>query len=136
MEVQMDNQLMVIFVGIIAVCMVLITSIVLYIGFEIIQSIKMINKFVAHVENELSFISTKAAVTLHDLSELVNQLKGETRNVGEKGQLALHEMRNLIAFLHDEAQSLALKASNGIAKVTIGTLAIGALSQIFKKSKS
>lgn len=132
----MDNQLMIIFIGIIAVCMVIITSILLYIGFEIIQSIKMINNFVAHIENELSFLSTKAAVTLHDLSELVQQLKGETRNIGEKGQLALHEVRNLVAFLHDQAQSLALKASNGIAKVTIGTLAIGALSQIFKKNKS
>lgn len=132
----MDHQLMTVFIGIIAVCMVIITTIVLYIGLEVIRSIKTINKFVAHIENELSFISTKAAIALHDLSEFIQQLKGESRNIGEKGQLALNEVRNLVSFLHDEAQSLALKASNGIAKVTIGTLAIGVLSQIFKKNKS
>ncbi len=92
-----------------------------------------VHEFITHAQNELSFISGKAVVTLQDVSELLGQLKGETRSITEKSLISLHEMHALIAFLHDETKSLALKASNGIAKVTFGTLVIGALSQFFKK---
>jgi DNA integrity scanning protein DisA with diadenylate cyclase activity len=113
--------------------MSVITAVIVVIGVQSFKTVQRIQEFVGHVQNELSFISTKAAVTLHDVSELLTHLKGETRSISEKSLLALHEVRDLISYIHTETQSLALKASNGIAKVTIGTLAIGALSQLFKK---
>lgn len=128
-----DQQLLTLFVGIIAVCMVFITGVIVFIGIHTVKSMNQAQEFIAHVQNELSFLSTKAAVTLHDVSELLVHLKGETRTISEKSVLALHEVRNLIAYIHDETKSLALSASNGIAKVTVGTLVIGALSQLFKK---
>ncbi len=128
-----EHELLTIFVGIIAVCMVFITVVIIAIGVQTIKTILRMQDFINHVQNELSFISTKAAVTLHDVSELLTHLKEETRSISEKSLLALHEVRDLINYIHSETQSLALKASNGIAKITIGTLAIGALSQIFKK---
>lgn len=128
-----EQELLLIFVGIIAVCMVVITGVIIFIGVQTVKTMQTMHDFVDHAKNELSFLSTKAAVTLHDISELLVHLKGETRSVSEKSLLALHEMRNLIAYVHDETKTLALKASNGIAKVTIGTLAIGAMSQFFKK---
>lgn len=128
-----DQQLLTLFVGIIALCMVIITTVIVFIGIHSVKTMQKMHEFVAHVQNELSFLSTKAAVTLHDVSELLGHLKGETRAVSEKSVLALHEVRALIAYIHDETKSLALSASNGIAKVTIGTLVIGALSQLFKK---
>lgn len=128
-----DQELLLIFVGIIAVCMIVITAVIVYIGIQTVITMQKIHEFIAHVHNELSFLSTKAAVTLHDVSELLIHLKGESRTVSEKSLLALHEIRDLIAYIHEETKTLALKASNGIAKVTIGTLAIGAMSQLFKK---
>lgn len=128
-----EQELLLIFVGVIAVCMTIITVVILFIGIQTVKTIQKMHEFVDLVQNELSFLSTKAAVTLHDVSELLVHLKGETRSVSEKSLLALHEMRDLIAYVHDETKTLALKASNGIAKVTIGTLAIGAMSQFFKK---
>jgi uncharacterized protein YoxC len=128
-----EQQLLTLFVGIIAICMVIITLVIVFIGINSIKTMNKIHEFTDHLQNELSFISTKAAVTLHDVSELLTHLKGETRSISEKTALALHEIHDLIAYLHEEARALALRASNGIAKVTIGTLAIGALSQFFKK---
>ncbi len=128
-----DQELLLLFVGIIAVCMLVITGVIVFIGIQTFKTMQKMHEFIAHVQNELSFLSTKAAITLHDISELLVHLRGETRSVSEKSLLALHEMRDLIAYLHDETKTLALKASNGIAKVTIGTLAIGAMSQFFKK---
>lgn len=128
-----EQQLLTLFVGIIAICMVIITVVIVYVGIHSIKTMNKVHEFIAHVQNELSFISAKAIVTLHDVSELLAHLKGETRSISEKSTLALHEIHELISYLHMETRSLALKASNGIAKVTIGSLAIGALSQFFKK---
>lgn len=128
-----EQQLLTLFVGIIAICMVVITIVIIYIGINSIKTMNKVHEFIAHLQNELSFISGKAVVTLQDVSELLHHLKSETRAVTEKSLMSLHEMHALITFLHDETKSLALKASNGIAKVTIGTLVIGALSQFFKK---
>lgn len=128
-----EQELLLLFVGIIAVCMVLIAGVIVFIGIQTVKTMQKVHEFVDHVQNELSFLSTKAAVTLHDISELLTHLKGESRSISEKSLLALHEMRDLIAYVHDETKTLALKASNGIAKVTIGTLAIGAMSQFFRK---
>ncbi|MDD3770515.1 hypothetical protein E0765_09570 [Sulfuricurvum sp. IAE1] len=131
-----EQELLIIFTGIIAVCMVFITAVIVVIGVMAFKTFRRLNEFIGHVQNELSFISTKAAVTLHDVSELLAHLKDETRSISEKSLLALHEVRDLISYIHTETQSLALKASNAIAKVTIGTLAIGAMSQIFKKKSN
>ncbi|MDD5051875.1 MAG: hypothetical protein PHO27_03965 [Sulfuricurvum sp.] len=129
----MDNGLLTIFVGIIAVCMLFITVVIIFIGIHMIRSMQLLHEFVAHVQNELSFLSTKAALTLHEVNELLGHVKEETLSISEKSKLSLHELHDLISYLHDETKNLALKASNGIAKVTIGSLAIGALSQFFKK---
>jgi uncharacterized protein YoxC len=131
-----DQQLLTIFVGIIAICMIFITIVIIFIGINSIKTMHKVHEFIGHVQNELSFISGKAVVTLQDVSELLGQLKGETRSITEKSLMSLHELHALIAFFHDELKSLALKASNGIAKVTLGTLVIGALSQFFKKKSN
>lgn len=129
----MEGGTLTLFVGIIAACMVIITLVVIVIGIQLFKTVQRVHEFIAIAQNELSFISSKAVVTLHDVSELLSHLKEESTSIGDKTRLALHEVRDLIAYIHTETQGLALKASNGIAKVTVGTLAIGALSQIFRK---
>lgn len=125
--------LLTVFVGIIAVCMVIITSVIIFVGMQSAKTMQKTQEFMSHLQNELSFISTKAALTLHEVNELLAHLKDETKALSDKSKLSLHELHDLISYLHDETKTLALKASNGIAKVTVGTLAIGALSQFFKK---
>lgn len=129
----MDNQLLTVFVGIIALCSVFISVVIILIGLHALKTMKQVQEVATHLQNELSFLSTKAALTLHEVNELIIHLKAETRSISDKSKLSLHELHDLISFVHDETKSLALKASNGIAKVTIGSLAIGALSQILKK---
>ncbi|HEX5330166.1 hypothetical protein [Sulfuricurvum sp.] len=130
-----EQELLILFVGIIAICMLFITVVIVYIGIHSVKTMNRVHEFIAHLQHELSFISGKAVITLQDVSELLTQVKGETRSLSEKSLLSLHELHGLISFLHDETKSLALKASNGIAKVTIGSLVIGALSQFLKKKK-
>lgn len=135
-EYLMNNELLTIFVGIIAACMVFMTVVVVVIGLQIFKTMKRAHKFIDSVQNELSFLSTKAALTLHEMNELIGNLKAETRSLGGKSLAALNELHELIGYFHEQAKSLALKASNGIAKVTFGSLAIGALSQFFKKKSN
>ena len=129
----MDHELLTIFVGIIALCSVFITGVIILVALHALKTMQQINSFITHVQTELSFLSTKAALTLHEINELIIHLKSETQSISEKAKLSLHELHDLISYLHDETKSLALKASNGIAKVTFGSLAIGAISQILKK---
>ncbi|MDD5158143.1 hypothetical protein [Sulfurimonas sp.] len=132
----MNNELLTIFVGIIAVCMVFISIVVVVIGLQVFKTMKRLHGFIDSVQSELSFLSTKAALTLHEVNELIGSLKIETRSLGAKSLAGLHELHELIGYLHEQTKSLALKASNGIAKVTFGSLAIGALSQFFKKKSN
>lgn len=131
-----ETELLTLFVGIIAFCMLIITSVVIFIGVQSVKTMQKAQEFVSHVQNELSFLSTKAVLTLHEVNELLSHLKEETKVLSDKSKLSLHELHDLISYLHDETKTLALKASNGIAKVTIGSLAIGALSQFLKKKNT
>lgn len=132
----MSGEWMTVFVGIIAVCMVFITAVIVVIGLQTLQTMKRVHEFIGQAQNEISFLSTKVALTLHEVNELISHFKEETRALSDKSKLSLHELHDLISYLHDETKSLALKASNGIAKVTIGSLAIGALSQMLKKKSN
>lgn len=130
----MNNELLILFVGIIALCMIIITVVIALIGFHAVKMMQKSQEFIAVVQNELSFLTTKAALTLHELNEFIKHLKEQTEPISEKSLSALHEIRELVSYIHEETRSLAMKASGGIAKVTVGSLAIGALAQIFKKN--
>jgi len=132
----MSGEWMTIFVGIIAICMVFITTVIIFIGLQTLKTMKRVHEFIGQAQSEISFLSTKAALTLHEINELIAHLKVETHSISEKSLMVLHEAHDLIAYVHDETKTLALKASNGIAKVTVGSLLIGALSQILKKKSN
>ncbi|MDP3588317.1 MAG: hypothetical protein Q8R58_09715 [Sulfuricurvum sp.] len=132
----MDVELITIFVGIIALCMVFITAVIVVIGLQTLKTMKRGNEFIGLAQSEISFISTKVALTLREINDLIAHFKEETLTLSDKSKLSLHELHDLISFLHDETKSLAIKASNGIAKVTIGSLAIGVLSQMLKKKSN
>ena len=132
----MNGEWMTIFVGVIAMCMVVITIVVVLLGLEALKTMKRIEEFIKLAQNEISFLSTKIALTLHETNELIALLKVEARSLSQKLFLALHEAHDMIDYLHIQTKSLATKASNGIAKVTIGSLVIGALSQLLKKKSN
>ncbi|MDD5212512.1 MAG: hypothetical protein PHV62_08875 [Sulfuricurvum sp.] len=130
----MNNETLTIFVGIIALCMVIITVVIALIGFYAVKMMQKSQEFIGVVQNELSFLTTKGALTLHEINEFIKHLKEQTEPISEKSLSTLHEIRELVSYIHEETRSLAMKASGGIAKVTVGSLAIGALAQIFKKN--
>jgi uncharacterized protein YoxC len=130
----MNNELLTLFVGIIAVCMIIITLVIALIGFHAVKMMQKSQEFIAVVQNELSFLTTKGASTLYEVNDFIKHLKDQTTPIGEKSLSTLHEIRDLVAYIHEQTRTLAMKASGGIAKVTVGSLAIGALAQIFKKN--
>lgn len=132
----MNGEWMTIFIGVIAACMIFITVVIIMIGLHTLQTMKRFHEFLGQAQHEISFLSTKAAVTLHEINELIAHLKIETHSLSEKSLLALHEAHDMIDYLHSQTKDLALKASNGIAKVTMGSLIIGALSQLLKKKNN
>ncbi len=91
---------MIFFVGIIAVCMVVITILAVQVTLKMNKSINHFDECVAHAHSELQFLSTKLALTL------------------------------------DEVHDVVLRVSSGIAKITMGSLLIGAVSNIFKKKSN
>jgi uncharacterized protein YoxC len=132
----MNNELLTIFVGIIAVCMIFITVILAVVGLQALKTMKKVHEFIDSVHSELSFLSTKVALTLHETNELITSMKSEMRILGAKSLSTLYELHEILSYLHAQTKSLALKASNGIAKVTVGSLAIDALFRLFKKNKT
>ena len=130
----MNTELLTLFVGIIAVCMVIITVVIALIGFHAVKMMQKTQEFIAIVQNELSFLTTKAASTLYEVNDFIKHLKEQTTPISDKTLSALHEIHDLVSYIHEQTRSLAMKASGGIAKVTVGSLAIGALAQIFKKN--
>jgi len=132
----MSGEWLTIFVGIIAACMIVITVAVVVVGLEAQKTSKRMNEFMAYTQSELSFLSTKAVLTLHEVNEFMGHLKTQTYSLSNKSLLALHEVHDLISYVHNQTKDLAIKASSGIAKVTMGSLIIGALTQIFKKKSN
>ncbi len=132
----MDNELLTIFVGIIAICMVFIAVTVVVVGSRVFKTMKRVHEFIDSVQQELSFLSTKVALTLHDISEFIFYLKTQTSSLGAKSFLALHELHEMISYIHTQTRSLVYKAANGITKVTLGSLAIDALFKLFQKNKT
>lgn len=132
----MNGEWMTVFVGIIALCMVFITVVIIVIGLQTLKTMKRVHEFIGQAQNEISFLSTKIVLTLHEINELIAHLKIETHSLSEKSLMALHEAHDMLDYLHSQTKDLALKASNGIAKVTVGSLIIGALSQFLKKKNN
>ena len=132
----MNNELLTIFVGVIAVCMIFITVTITVIGLQALKTMKRTHEFIDSMQNELSFLSTKVVLTLHEANELIGSLKTEVHTLSIKSFSALHELHEMLSYVHAQTKSLALKASNGIAKVTVGSLAIDALFNFFNKKKT
>lgn len=129
----MQNELLTVYVGIIAICMVVITAVVIFVGIQSLKTMKQLHDFIAHAQNELSFLSTKAALTLHEVNELMTTLKEQSGSLASKSMQILHEGHALLSYFHDEIKNVALKVSGGIAKVTVGSIALSALAQYLKK---
>lgn len=129
----MNNDLLTLFVGIIAACMLIITLVIAMIGIHAVRLMQKTQEFMHYAQSEFGSLGMKAAVTLQEINNLLTHLKEQSGSVSDKSLSTLHEIRELVSYIHEETKDLALKASNGIAKVTIGSLAIGALAQMFKK---
>ena len=67
----MESSLITFFVGIIAVCMVIITIVVVHVSFEVRKSINQFNECMAYVQAELKFLSVKMALTLNEVHDVV-----------------------------------------------------------------
>jgi hypothetical protein len=132
----MDNQLITIFIGIIALCMVIITLVLIAVGLQTMQLLKRINELSVQLQHELSLFTSKVAHTLQEINALIIQLKSHSHLLSQKALEALHESHEMIGYIHDQTKSLAVKASGGIAKVTMGSLIISALSQLLKKKSN
>ncbi len=135
-KLPMNNELLTVFVGVIAVCMILITVLMAVVGLQALKTMKKVHQFIDSMQSELSFLSTKVVLTLHETNELIGSLKTEMRSLSAKSLSTLYELHEMLGYLHVQTKSLALKASNGIAKVTLGSLAIDALFRFFNKNKT
>ncbi|MBN2249079.1 MAG: hypothetical protein JW682_01940 [Campylobacterales bacterium] len=102
-----DQQLL--FLGIIAICMVIITVIIIFSAIQYTKTMHKVNTFIALGQDELSTLSSNLNVITQESSDLMQKLGYES-------------------------QFLTLRASNGIAKLTNASLAFKAFSQFFNKN--
>ncbi|HEO97857.1 MAG TPA: hypothetical protein ENO02_00995 [Epsilonproteobacteria bacterium] len=102
-----DQQLL--FLGIIAICMVIITVIIIFSAIQYTKTMHKVNTFIALGQDELSTLSSNLNVITQESSDLMQKLGYES-------------------------QFLTLRASSGIAKLTNASLAFKAFSQFFNKN--
>lgn len=104
-----DQQLQLLFLGIIAICMLLIMMGIIFAIIKLVKTMNKANEFIDLSQNELSNLSSNLSVITKESSDLLKKVA-------------------------DESQFLTFKASNGITNVTNATLAFKAFSQFFKKN--
>lgn len=104
-----DQQLLLLFLGIIAICMVVITVVIILVAIQYTKTIHKVNTFITVGQNSLYALSNTLSVITQESSKLAQKL-------GE------------------ESQFLTLKASSGIATITNASLAFKAFSQFFNKN--
>lgn len=104
-----EQQLLLLFLGIITLCMVIITAIIIFVAIEHNKTIHKVNTFITVGQNSLYTLSNNLTTITEESSALLGRL-------GE------------------ESQFLALKASSGIAKLTNASLAFKAFTQFFNKN--
>ena len=98
-----DQQL--IFLGILAICMVIITGIIIFTIIQHSKTINKVNAFISLGQDKLSILSSNISVITQESSDLIEK-------VGNESQLL----------------------TNGIVKLTNASLAFKAFSQFFNKN--
>lgn len=104
-----DQQLLLLFLGIIAICMVTITTIIIFSTIQYTKTMHKVNAFIALGQDRLSTLSSNISAITKESSDLLEKLG-------------------------NESQFLTFRASSSITKLTNATLAFKALSQFFKKN--
>ncbi|WP_309498765.1 hypothetical protein [Sulfurovum sp.] len=103
-----DQQLLPLFLGIIAICIVIITVVISFVAIQHTRTMHKVNAFIALGQDRLSTLSNNLSTITEESSDLLKKLG-------------------------DESRFLTFKASSGIAKLTNASLVFKALSQFFKK---
>ncbi|MDD2888118.1 MAG: hypothetical protein PHY66_09970 [Aliarcobacter sp.] len=98
-----DQQL--IFLGIIAICMVIITGMIILFAIQYCKTMNKVNAFISLGQDKLSILSSNISVITQESSDLIEK-------VGNESQLL----------------------TNGIVKLTNASLAFKAFSQFFNKN--
>ncbi|OIP55679.1 MAG: hypothetical protein AUK54_03525 [Helicobacteraceae bacterium CG2_30_36_10] len=104
-----DQQFLLLFLGIIAICMVVITAMLIFSTVQYTKTIRKANDFISLGQDGLCALSNNLSVITQESSDLLQMLG-------------------------DESQFLTSRASSGIAKLTNASLAFEAFSQFFKKN--
>jgi predicted PurR-regulated permease PerM len=104
-----DQQLLLLFLGIIAMCMFIITVGIIFAIIKYAKTMNKVDTFIALGQDEISTLSSNLSVITKDSSDLL-------KKVGE------------------ESQFLTFRASSGITNLTNATFAFKTLSQFFKKN--
>ncbi|HQR74478.1 MAG TPA: hypothetical protein PLH07_07050 [Sulfurovum sp.] len=102
-----DQQLL--FLGIIALCMVIMTVIIIFSAIQHTRTMHKVNTFITLGQDGLTTLTNNLNVITQESSDLLQKLG-------------------------NESQFLTFRASNGITKLTNASLAMKAFSQFFKKN--
>jgi predicted PurR-regulated permease PerM len=98
-----DQQLL--FLGIIAICMVLITGIIILFIIQYVKTMNKVNVFITNGQDKLSTLSSNISLITNESSDLIEK-------IGNESQLL----------------------TNGVVKLTNASLAFKAFSQFFNKN--
>lgn len=101
-----DQQLL--FLGIIAICMIVITVVIIFVAIQYAKTINKVNVIIDLGQDKLSTLSSNLSVITQESSDLLKKLG-------------------------NESQFLTFRASNCISKLNNASLAFKAFSQFFKK---
>ncbi|WP_415396161.1 hypothetical protein [Sulfurimonas sp. CS5] len=104
-----EQQLLLLFLGIIAICMVIITVMIVFSAIQYTKTMHKVNAFIALSQERLSTLSSNLSVITQESSDFLQMLG-------------------------NESQFLTSKASNGITNLTNASLVLKAFSQFFKKN--
>lgn len=104
-----EQQHLSLFLGIIAICMVIITVVIIFVAIKYTKTMHKVNTFIAVGQEGISTLSSNISAITEESSEVLRGLKSET-------------------------QFLTFRASNSMTYLTNASLALKVVSQFFKKN--
>ncbi|MGW8169804.1 MAG: hypothetical protein ACWGHH_07365 [Sulfurovaceae bacterium] len=105
----MDNQVLTLFVGVIAFCMVFATIVVILIGINVIKIMKRVDRLLLTSQNDLTILSGQALKALNEIKVESKILADQASSGISKAAIGTFVVGSLYRFLKKKNDSRSTK---------------------------
>lgn len=123
------------FVGVIALSSVVMSVVVVVVGWHLLKVLKQLEQLMESLHKELNAFSVRMELIGHKISALLTHLDYERRALGEHVSHVLSDVRQTLGEVSSDVHGVIRAASGGIQKLTVGSMVIKTAMQWWQTRK-